>query len=115
GDRVSSLRVFGMGDDLERKDAIAGVIYPSSLLYFVSGVLEDESDKPLAGMARFYQGDYAKTGFPDIENVRTSALFKKDHAHVWRAWTEGQGRGEDYRRGRNARGNWFILRESQRL
>jgi hypothetical protein len=91
GNRITGLRVFGMGDDLERKDAIAGVIYPSSLLYFVSGVTEDESDKPLAGMARFYQGQYIEAGFPDIDYVRASSLFKKDNSLVWAMSAVGDG------------------------
>jgi hypothetical protein len=32
---------------------IAGPLFPSSLLYFVSGVLEDHRDEPLVGMERY--------------------------------------------------------------
>ena len=53
GDRIRSLRSYGMNDDNERKDAIFPPLYLYSLLYFVSGVLEDEVDSPLVGMERF--------------------------------------------------------------
>ena len=42
-----------MTDELEQADRLIPVIYPHSLLYFVSGVLEDEADKPLLGMERY--------------------------------------------------------------
>lgn len=95
GDRVTGLRLFGMGDDLERKDAIAGLLYPSSLLYFVSGVLEDESDKPLAGMARFYQGYYLEGTFPHIDQVRASSLLNQDYSLVWAMSAIGDGVASD--------------------
>lgn len=91
GNRIMGLRVFGMGDELERKNAIVPVVYPSSLLYFVSGVLEDQSDKPIAGMARYYQGHYVEGQYPEIDFVRKFELFQKDHALVWSASAAGDG------------------------
>ncbi len=58
GRRVASLRVFGMLDDVERADRLVPLVYPHSLLYFVSGVLEDEPDTPLIGMQRYYTGTH---------------------------------------------------------
>ncbi|HTD15675.1 MAG TPA: alpha/beta hydrolase [Chthoniobacterales bacterium] len=92
GNRIDGLRIFGMGDDRERKDAIVPVVYPSSLLYFVSGVIEQENDCPLVGMARYYSPPYDDgTKFPDIDYVRKFALFQRDHALVWARSTVGDG------------------------
>lgn len=54
-ERVDGLRVFMLGDALERADRLLGARYPRSLLYFASGVLEDEADAPIAGMERFHR------------------------------------------------------------
>jgi len=84
GNRIDGLRVFGMGDALERKDAIASVIYPSSLLYFVSGVIEKEDDCPLVGMQRYYGAPYNDPStFVDIDYAKKYSLFRKDSALVW--------------------------------
>lgn len=62
GHRIQSCRMFTMTDALERKDAVLGhdkgYIYPSSLLYLVSGLFEEKdakayADAPLVGMRRF--------------------------------------------------------------
>lgn len=62
GDRIQNCRMFTMTDALERKDAVLGhdkgYIYPSSLLYLVSGLFEEQkaepyADAPLVGMRRF--------------------------------------------------------------
>lgn len=53
-------RMFTMSDEAERKDWLLSFVYPRSLLYFISGVLETESDgsssaaKPLVGLNRYY-------------------------------------------------------------
>jgi hypothetical protein len=94
GDRIAGARIFGMKDDLERKDPLwpaVPALYPRSLLYFVSGVLEAQSDMPLAGMARYYGKPYIDGAFPDIDYVRSFRLFKPDHALVWAMATAGHG------------------------
>jgi hypothetical protein len=92
GARVDGLRIFGMGDARERRDAIAGLLYPSSLLYFVSGVVEEESDRPLVGMERFYTAPFDNAEkFPQIDFVRKFAHFQKKHALVWAESTAGEG------------------------
>ncbi len=62
GELVGSCRMLTMRDELERADAVLGkdkaFIYPSSLLYLVSGLFEEAGSKayvdaPLLGMARF--------------------------------------------------------------
>jgi hypothetical protein len=91
GRRIVGFRIFGMGDSVERTDAILPVIYPSSLLYFVSGVLENESDKPLAGMARYYTEPYSESKFPEIDYVRTFSLLKRENALIWSISNAGDG------------------------
>jgi len=83
GKRVAGLRIFGMGDPVERKDAIVPLVYPASLLYFVSGVLEDDRDEPIVGMQRYYGVPYADAGFDDIASVRTFNYLERDHAFAW--------------------------------
>lgn len=76
GDRIANFRSFGMSDKLERADYLVPKsfadkfpalrkIYPHSLLYFVTGVCEDEVDKPLVGMERYHSGRSPYAG-PDL-------------------------------------------------
>lgn len=51
------IRVFTMHDNLERADRLVGPVYPHSLLYFISGCLEGDSDTPLVGLDRHIRGD----------------------------------------------------------
>jgi hypothetical protein len=87
--------MFAMSDALEREDQVWGddstlpegrdwrrFIYPSSLLYLVSGILEsrqapdgtlsDEPDMPILGMQRFFSDEttYGAADFPEIAQVR---------------------------------------------
>ena len=102
--RIRSFRMFAMQDDLERKDQVWGddltaaqdwrrYIYPSSLLYLVSGILEnkesangvsDEPDMPIVGMQRYYTGDgtYGDKDFPEVVLVR-NWLKARANALVW--------------------------------
>ncbi|KAA3619258.1 MAG: hypothetical protein DWQ08_15535 [Proteobacteria bacterium] len=107
GDRIRSFRSFGMTDELERDDQIWGndtelgdgadlrrFIYPSSLLYLVSGILEsdvdedgtsrDAPDKPLLGMQRYYENTkvYDPNEFPQVRQVREWLGNKPDRL-VW--------------------------------
>ncbi|MEW5980990.1 MAG: hypothetical protein AB1806_01310 [Acidobacteriota bacterium] len=54
GRRIDRIRLFGLADALERRDALVPGVYPRSLLYFVSGVLEGEADRPLVGLQRHH-------------------------------------------------------------
>jgi hypothetical protein len=51
---IRNLRIFTMLDELETKDQCAGLFYPRSLLYLVSGAAEHDpdGDKPLLGLQR---------------------------------------------------------------
>ncbi len=92
--RISHFRLFAMTDDYERADQLVRVLYPHSLLYFVSGVVEGGSDVPLVGMARYYDpGRYADAAFPQVKAVRDYVGAAADRA-VWSV----DGGGADGRR-----------------
>lgn len=68
--QIDTFRIFTMQDVYERKDPVLvpvlgpgfGKIYPSSLLYVISGILENRKaaaypDAPLVGMERFLKPD----------------------------------------------------------
>ena len=56
-ERFDQFRMFTMSEHYERHDKLVGIIYPRSLLYFISGVLEEtEVDETLLGMARHLTG-----------------------------------------------------------
>ena len=75
--RINKLRCFGMKDAVEKKDKMLSIIYPHSLLYFVSGLLEDEVDKPLVGMERYYTRNTT-----DVQAVK--AYFNQtQNSNIW--------------------------------
>jgi len=74
--------LYAMQDDLESRDAIVPLIYPRSLLYFVSGLLEGEEEKPIVGMERFYSGKEPYTG-PAIDAVRAYIKSPDPQRVVW--------------------------------
>jgi len=93
GDRINDIRLFGMHDEKEQQDRMLGLAYPRSILYFVSGVLEDEKDKPLVGMHRYFNPNppFDPTSYPQIEIAR--AYFKQSDARtVWANTDDGPGR-----------------------
>ena len=54
-----SFRMFTMSDEWEKKDRLVPVIYTRSLLYLVSGILEDKGDHPdawILGLERHITG-----------------------------------------------------------
>jgi hypothetical protein len=85
GHLIRNFRTFGMSDDLEAAEillqvdgaspgvnALLGQVYTSSLLYFISGVLEDpDDDTPIDGMQRFFlrNGAFAPGTYPDVDAV----------------------------------------------
>lgn len=69
-DRIHSFRMFAMSDEVERKDNMVRFVYPRSLLYFVSGLLEpSEVDKPLVGMQRYLTRQRPFDGMADVKAV----------------------------------------------
>lgn len=94
---VGGVRLFGMKDEVELKDAmaqgglgpVARLVYPHSLLYFVSGLLEDEEedkpDHPILGMQRFYdrRDVFGKKEYPEVEKTRKFFDAAPQRCAVW--------------------------------
>lgn len=60
--RVGRFRMFTMTPEAEKADRLVGAVYPRSLLYLVSGLLERDSAggsavTPLVGLSRYLGGD----------------------------------------------------------
>lgn len=91
GAAITAFRMFTMKDELERRDAVLGhgfgYIYPCSLLYLISGVLEEQNagafpDAPLLGMQRFLNADPAwLTDQDQILAVQKSVQFLTSPNH----------------------------------
>jgi hypothetical protein len=90
--RISEFRCFAMSDELEQKDRLLGRIYPRSLLYLVSGVLESEADEPLVGMQRFHSRvrPFDDNTFPNIKRV-LDALYPHKNGWIWSLSSAGAG------------------------
>jgi hypothetical protein len=84
GDRIGAFRSFGMEDEVEIADQFFPPLYLRSLLYFVSGLVEDEVDIPLIGMKRYHSGTapFDATTFPYVDRVLTR-LMTIPHAWLW--------------------------------
>lgn len=70
-DLIRRFRLFTMADTAERADHLVPGLYPRSLLYLVSGLLERDADGrsvhvPVAGMQRYYD-----TRFAELDGVRS--------------------------------------------
>jgi hypothetical protein len=99
GGQISHFRQFGMTDALERGDTLMPIIYIGSMLYFVSGLLEDTTDEPLAGMERYLAGleTYSAEDFPDIATCR-QFYARFPHGLIWSPSSAGNGRNSQARR-----------------
>ena len=91
--RIQAVRIFAMSDELEQKDALIPGVYPLSLLYLVSGILEDEPDMPILGMQRYFT-DKAPYTLPDVQ-VTFSYLNKYQTSHIWSLSSGGDGISSD--------------------
>ena len=114
--RIRRFRMFAMSDELERNDQVwradealpngrdwRRFIYPSSLLYLVSGLLEsrkspdgtlaDEADMPLLGMQRFFSGEAVYNGadFPEVNEIRRWLRVNANNT-VW-SYADNAGNG----------------------
>lgn len=112
---IGNFRMFAMKDTLERDDQVWGqddelpdgqdwrrFIYPSSLLYLVSGILEsrldstghlkDEPDMPILGMERFLvmKDTYADASFSSVKFIR-DWLQQVPGRMVWSKSTDQPG------------------------
>lgn len=68
----NEFRMITMSNDYELQDSLVNVapwVYPSSLLYFISGVLEPKADFPIAGMARYHAAEppYSEPMFVSVK------------------------------------------------
>lgn len=61
-DKFLTFRCFTMEDEIEKKDRMLKFIYPRSLLYLISGILEDESDAIILGLQRHIVGNVPYRG-----------------------------------------------------
>ncbi|WP_030673042.1 hypothetical protein [Streptomyces sp. NRRL B-1347] len=88
------LRMFTMTDAAERADQLVPFLYPRSLLYFVSGVLErgpegETAVSPLAGMQRWFTAE-GDTDGADVRDLR--AFLRADAGRtVWSPVDGGPG------------------------
>jgi hypothetical protein len=111
---IRRIRLFAMKDALERADAVLGPgtagVYPSSLLYLVTGLFETDGgapavDPPLLGMQRYLKGDQVPTWLAepsehaangDVRAFLTAnagaAWFSKDNGGPG-CWTEATSHG----------------------
>lgn len=56
-DLFEAFRMFTMEDALECKDHLVPGVYPRSLLYLISGILDGEADSPVVGLRRHTAGN----------------------------------------------------------
>ncbi|WP_340199929.1 hypothetical protein [Ascidiimonas sp. W6] len=73
--RFNSFRMYTMTDHYETQDMMIPYFYTHSLLYLVSGILEDEGDNydiPILGMERFIDG---RVPYQDMEIIRETNTF----------------------------------------
>lgn len=62
-----AFRMFTMEDALECKDHLVRGVYPRSLLYLISGILDGEADSPVVGLRRHTDGRAPYDGAPFIQ------------------------------------------------
>ena len=88
-------RMFTMTDEFEAKDTLVPFVYPRSLLYFVSGLLETDDagesayDAPLVGMQRFFSMADTYDG-PEFKFVR-DFISSDESRVVWSVEDRGDG------------------------
>jgi hypothetical protein len=91
----NDFRLFGMTDGYECKDEMVPAVYTRSLLYFVSGILEENADgtnavdMPIMGMQR-YLTEGGVYNSPDAVACRTYLTSNPDFT-VWSPCDRGDG------------------------
>ena len=97
GPDTLKIRSFAMKNELEIVDRMGGMVYPRSLLYFVSGVLEQEVDMPLLGMHRYFseKAPYTETPVPEV----VAFLNRGEGRLVWSPTEDVAHGGQAERRG----------------
>lgn len=85
--RVAGFRMFGLKDELEHGYWEVPLLYPSSLLYMVSGLFEDPVvDMPIVGMQRYFSA----AGPYDLPAVRSVTEWIGPR-NLWSHADGGQG------------------------
>lgn len=80
--------MFTMTDVDERADRLMPVIYPHSLLYFVSGLLErdatgaGEGGKPVVGLQRWFERTAREGDPPELDQIADFIREAEDNV-VW--------------------------------
>lgn len=102
--RMQQFRMFAMSDERECADRMLGVIYTRSLLYFVSGLTEGETqggewhaeiDMPIGGMQRYLnEAVFHEASFADIKTV-ADYLAADPKRTVWSPADGGGGLASD--------------------
>jgi hypothetical protein len=75
-----NFRMFTMRDDLEKGKPLVPIVYPRSLLYFISGVVEKQPDgesafdRPILGMERYF----TMTGTYKQQSIAAARKFIAD-------------------------------------
>jgi hypothetical protein len=92
GGQIANFRMFTMTDEWETQDQLVRIIYPRSLLYFISGLLEGDADVPIVGMNRFNTDKdlFNETDFKPVSDVRTWLGLQTSRC-VWSVAGGGDG------------------------
>jgi len=100
---IDNFRMFALTDSQEAGYWEVPGVYPRSLLYLVSGLLECDSaensvpDMPLVGMQRYFsnEGIY---NMPDVQRVRRFLAEPGQNRLVWAVSDNGPGMSSDARK-----------------
>lgn len=93
--RFEFFRIFTMSDEYETKDKLASVLYPRSLLYFISGCLEDEgkeSDEYVLGLQRHLSDKEPYSNVDILKDIRKFIANVSDTC-VYAVTPNGTGAG----------------------
>jgi len=89
GHLIGRFRMFTMTDDAERADRLVGAVYPLSLLYLVSGLLERDREAsavaPVLGLSRYLAAQ-------GLERLLASELATAARLAAVRKYSGGTGR-----------------------
>jgi pimeloyl-ACP methyl ester carboxylesterase len=106
-DKFTSFRCFTMSDEKEKEDRMLDFVYPRSLLYLISGILESRSDDLILGLQRHTTGTYP---YNDEQSLRI-ANFLKEEGHAVYAVTDKDA-AEGFRSGALKHGAFDDEKES---
>ncbi|MCA3080337.1 MAG: hypothetical protein ING71_16285 [Rhodocyclaceae bacterium] len=97
--KIKSCHLLRLSDALERSDPVLGpkkgFIYPSSLLYLVSGLAEQEDsgaayvDAPILGMQRFTNSSFLIPELEAVTDARINNFFAGQHRSIGHSIIDG--------------------------